>query len=61
MVGDSVHHTGAVVAKIIKANIPVKNGVVHLINKPLMIVEKNVRQFIEVSCCYLFIINLIPI
>lgn len=49
MVGDGVHHTGAVVANILKANIPVKNGVVHLINKPLMVVENNVKQFIEVS------------
>ncbi|VVC43692.1 FAS1 domain [Cinara cedri] len=47
IVRDGVHNTGAVVAKILKANIPVKNGVVHLINKPLMIVENNVKQFIE--------------
>jgi len=49
VVGDGVHPTGAVVAEIVKANIPVRNGVVHLISRPLMIVDNTVKQFIEVS------------
>ncbi|KAL4122907.1 hypothetical protein QTP88_015158 [Uroleucon formosanum] len=49
VVGDDVHPTGAVVAEIVKANIPVRNGVVHLISRPLMIVDNNVKQFIEQS------------
>lgn len=35
-------------AEIVKANIPVKNGVVHLIHRPLMIVDTTVIQFLEV-------------
>ncbi|XP_022176858.1 fasciclin-1 isoform X1 [Myzus persicae] len=49
VVGDGVHPTGAVVAEIVKANIPVRNGVVHLISRPLMIVDNTVKQFIEQS------------
>ncbi|XP_050421905.1 fasciclin-1 isoform X2 [Adelges cooleyi] len=45
--GDGVHPTGAVVAEIVKANIPVENGVVHLISRPLMVVDNNVKQFVE--------------
>ena len=29
-----------VVSRILKANIPVQNGVVHLIDKPLMVVAR---------------------
>lgn len=46
--GDSKHSTGVVMAEIVKANIPVKNGVVHLIHRPLMIVDTTVIQFLEV-------------
>lgn len=49
LLGDSAHPSGAVVAEIVKANIPVKNGVVHLISRPLMVVDNTVKQFIEVS------------
>lgn len=35
-------------AEIIRANIPVKNGVVHLIHRPLMVVDTTVMQFLEV-------------
>lgn len=38
--GDRIHPRGMVVARIIKGNIPVQNGVVHLIDKPLMIVAR---------------------
>lgn len=49
VVGDSKHSTGVVMAEIVKANIPVRNGVVHLIHRPLMIVDTTVIQFLEVS------------
>lgn len=39
-------------AEIVKGNIPVKNGVVHLIQRPLMVVDTNVKQFLEVSNTY---------
>lgn len=48
VVGDSKHSTGVVMAEIVRANIPVKNGVVHLIHRPLMIVDTTVIQFLEV-------------
>ncbi|XP_017776289.1 PREDICTED: fasciclin-1 isoform X5 [Nicrophorus vespilloides] len=44
---DSAHTKGVVMAEIVKANIPVKNGVVHLIHKPLMVVDNTVKQFLE--------------
>lgn len=52
VVGDGIHPTGAVVAEIVKANIPVKNGVVHLISRPLMVVDNTVKQFVEVGKCF---------
>uniref|UniRef100_A0A1A9WY58 FAS1 domain-containing protein n=1 Tax=Glossina brevipalpis TaxID=37001 RepID=A0A1A9WY58_9MUSC len=48
LVGDSKHSTGVVLAQVLKANIPVSNGVVHLIHRPLMIVDTTVKQFLEV-------------
>lgn len=48
VVGDSTHQTGVVLAEIVKANIPVKNGVVHLISRPLMVVDNTVHQFLKV-------------
>ncbi|XP_037891845.1 fasciclin-1 isoform X3 [Glossina fuscipes] len=47
LVGDSKHSTGVVLAQVLKANIPVSNGVVHLIHRPLMIVDTTVKQFLE--------------
>ncbi|XP_055615334.1 LOW QUALITY PROTEIN: fasciclin-1-like [Toxorhynchites rutilus septentrionalis] len=47
MIGDSRHASGAVLAEIVKANIPVRNGVVHLIHRPLMVVDTTVLQFLE--------------
>ena len=41
-----------VVARIVKGNIPVKNGVVHLIDKPLMIVARSLFEYLMVG--YLF-------
>lgn len=49
VVGDSKHSTGVVMAEIVRANIPVKNGVIHLIHRPLMVVDTTVMQFLEVS------------
>lgn len=47
--GDDKHQNGVVMAKIVKANIPVRNGVIHFIEKPLMVVSGTVKQFLEVS------------
>ncbi|XP_037026779.1 fasciclin-1 isoform X3 [Bradysia coprophila] len=47
VVGDSKHSTGVVMAEIVRANIPVRNGVIHLIQRPLMIVDTTVMQFLE--------------
>uniref|UniRef100_A0A8D8RZB0 Fasciclin-1 n=1 Tax=Cacopsylla melanoneura TaxID=428564 RepID=A0A8D8RZB0_9HEMI len=49
VVGDSKHPTGVVLAEIVKANIPVKNGVVHLISRPLMVVDRTIKAFLEES------------
>ncbi|GFG33414.1 hypothetical protein Cfor_04085, partial [Coptotermes formosanus] len=49
IVGDPNHIEGVVLAEIVKANIPVRNGVVHLINRPLMVVDTTVKQFLEVT------------
>ncbi|CAG5076043.1 Similar to FAS1: Fasciclin-1 (Schistocerca americana) [Cotesia congregata] len=54
LVGDATHPTGVVLAEIVKANIPVKNGVVHLIQRPLMVVDTTVQQFLAVSTNLLF-------
>ncbi|XP_053973898.1 fasciclin-1 isoform X2 [Hylaeus volcanicus] len=47
LVGDPSHPTGVVLAEIVKANIPVRNGVVHLIQRPLMVVDTTVKDFLE--------------
>ena len=47
IVGDVRHPTGVVLAEIIKPNIPVRNGVVHLIQRPLMVVDTTVKDFLE--------------
>lgn len=49
LLSDGKHSPGVVLSEIVKANIPVKNGVVHLIQKPLMVVDNNVRELLEVS------------
>lgn len=38
---------GVVLSKIVKPNIPVKNGVVHLIEKPLMVVDTSIKDFLQ--------------
>lgn len=47
--GDTKHSKGVVMADIVRANIPVKNGVVHLIQRPLMVVDTSVIDFLKVS------------
>ncbi|XP_017076492.1 fasciclin-1 isoform X5 [Drosophila eugracilis] len=47
IVGDAKHREGVVLAEIVKANIPVSNGVVHLIHRPLMIIDTTVTQFLQ--------------
>ncbi|XP_029155310.1 fasciclin-1 isoform X2 [Nylanderia fulva] len=47
VIGDSSHPSGVVLAEIVKANIPVRNGVVHLIQRPLMVVDTTVKDFLE--------------
>ncbi|KAL6255108.1 hypothetical protein P5V15_013440, partial [Pogonomyrmex californicus] len=49
IVGDSTHQPGVVLAEIVKANIPVRNGVVHLIQRPLMVIDTTVKDFLEDS------------
>ena len=46
IVGDRVHGTGMVVSRILKANIPVQNGIVHLIDKPLMVVARSLYDYL---------------
>ncbi|XP_014367289.1 fasciclin-1 isoform X2 [Papilio machaon] len=45
--GDAKHTRGVVLADIVRANIPVKNGVVHLIQRPLMVVDTSVIDFLK--------------
>lgn len=49
LLGDGKHTPGVVLAEIVKPNIPVKNGVIHLIQKPLMVVDSTVKDLLEVS------------
>lgn len=49
LAGDTSHKKGTVLARIVKGNIPVKNGVVHLIDRPLMLVASNVISYLQVS------------
>jgi len=44
--GDRVHGTGMVVSRIVKGNIPVQNGIVHLIDKPLMVVARSLYDYV---------------
>ena len=46
VVGDRFHGSGMVVSRIVKGNIPVQNGVVHLIDKPLMVVARSLYDYV---------------
>lgn len=43
---DQQHSKGVVMSRIVHANIPVRNGVVHVIEKPLMIIDLTVYDFL---------------
>ncbi|XP_043193338.1 fasciclin-1-like isoform X1 [Amphibalanus amphitrite] len=47
LLGDAEHSSGSVLAKIVKPNIAVENGVIHLIEKPLMVMENSAFDFIQ--------------
>ncbi|XP_015913126.1 fasciclin-1 [Parasteatoda tepidariorum] len=47
ILSDMKHRKGMVRAKIVRPNIPVSNGVVHLIDKPLMVIDKTLWEQIE--------------
>lgn len=36
------------VAQVVKANIPVRNGVIHLIDKPLIVIDIDIVNFLKV-------------
>lgn len=58
VVGDAKHTAGVVLAEVVLGNIPVKNGVVHLIHRPLMVVDTTVAKFLEVrKICSKFVTN----
>jgi len=46
VVGDRFHGSGMVVSRIVKGNIPVQNGIVHLIDKPLMVVARSLYDYV---------------
>ncbi|XP_076252925.1 fasciclin 1 Fas1 domain-containing isoform X2 [Rhynchophorus ferrugineus] len=50
---DGTHPQGAVLAEIVKANIPVKNGVIHLIQKPLMVVDSTIKELLQEHMDYI--------
>lgn len=45
--GDVSHDKGTMLARIVKGNIPVTNGVVHLIDRPLMVVASNIVSYLQ--------------
>lgn len=46
--GDPSHMKGAALARIVRGNIPVKNGVIHLIDRPLMVVASSIMSYLQV-------------
>lgn len=46
---DPAHNKGVVMSRIVRANIPVKNGVIHLIEKPLMIIDISIADFLTME------------
>ncbi|MPC13597.1 Fasciclin-1 [Portunus trituberculatus] len=44
---DVAHMKGTALARIVKGNIPIKNGVAHLIDRPLMLVATNVLAILQ--------------
>jgi len=46
---EAFHRKGVVQTEIIRGNIPVSNGVVHLIKKPLVVIDSNLYKTLEVG------------
>lgn len=44
---DAAHKVGKVLSRLTLANIPVKNGVIHIIDKPLMLMDMSIRDFLR--------------
>lgn len=44
---DATHKAGKVLSRLALANIPVKNGIIHIIDKPLMLMDMSVRDFLR--------------
>ena len=44
---DAAHKVGKVLSRLTLANIPVKNGIIHIIDKPLMLMDMSVRDFLK--------------
>ncbi|XP_072396208.1 fasciclin-1 isoform X1 [Diabrotica undecimpunctata] len=53
LLGDGNLTPGVVLAQIVRPNIPVKNGVIHLIQKPLMVVDGSVKKLLESTMDYI--------
>lgn len=47
--GDAVHEAGSTLVNIVRPNIAVKNGVIHLVRRPLGVQPESTFRFIEVS------------
>ena len=53
--GTKKHKRGSVRANIVKGNIPVQNGIVHLIDRPLVVMANTLHEHLcvkktDVSC-----------
>ncbi|CAG2119233.1 unnamed protein product, partial [Medioppia subpectinata] len=44
---DPRHNKGVVMSRVLRPNIPIKNGVIHLIEKPLMIIDTSIIDFLQ--------------
>ena len=51
VMGDRNHPREKVKANVVRANIPVANGVVHLIDKPLIIVASPLWDYLQEEVC----------
>jgi hypothetical protein len=47
--GDALHRKGVVQTEVVRGNIPVSNGVVHLISKPLVLIDLTVYKTLQVN------------
>ena len=49
VVGNKQHKRGLVEARIVKGNIPVQNGIIHLIDRPLVIMASSMADMLDLS------------